>query len=145
MTAELTSIKSSYEQEGLTPEQIAIDRDLDVASVKAALCQCSAMFRKDCGQENEADTTLNFSDDELRRVNEKLISLALSAEDEGVQLRAAIYVRDDKKGRKEVVKAVANNTFNVLQFNEIQKAARAGASRITEQFMRGNNGKAIAV
>ena len=139
MTGEHKAIKISYEQEGLTPEQIAQDRALDVASVKAALCQCSAQFRKDCGQESEEDTTLNFSDDELRRVNEKIVSLALSAEDENVQLRAAMYVRDDKKGRKEVVKAVASNTFNVLQFNEIQQAARAGAKRITEQFRQGAN------
>ena len=130
----MVAIKASYEVEGLTPEQIAIDRDLDVTSVKAALCQCSSVFRKDCGQESEEDTTLNFSDDELRRVNEKIVALALSAEDENVQLRAAIYVRDDKKGRKEVVRAVANNTFNVLSFNEIQRSAREGAKRITEQF-----------
>jgi hypothetical protein len=142
LTAELQSIKLSYEQDGLTPEQIAIDRDLDPAAIKAALCQCSSQYRKDCGQESEEDTTLNFSDDELRRVNEKLVSLALSAEDENVQLRAAMYVRDDRKGRKEIVKAVANNTFNVLQFNEIQQAARAGAKRITEQF---RSNKAIPV
>jgi hypothetical protein len=141
MTAEQTAIKLAYEQENLTPEQIAEDRELDIVSVKAVLCQCSSMFRRDAGQESEEDTTLNFSDDELRRVNEKLVALALSAEDEGVQLRAAMYVRDDKKGRKEVIKAVANNTFNVLQFNEIQQAARAGARRITEQFQK----KAISV
>ena len=140
MTAELTSIKTSYEQDGLTPAEIAESRDLDVDSVKAALCQCSSIYRKDAGKESEEDTTLNFSDDELRRVNEKLVSLALSSEDENVALRACVYVRDDKKGRKEVVKAVANNTFNVLQFNEIQQAARAGAKRITEQF---KNNRAI--
>jgi len=140
MTGELISIKTAYEQDGLTPAEIAESRDLSIDSVKAALCQCSSIYRKDCGQESEEDTTLNFSDDELRRVNEKLVSLALSAEDESVQLRAAMYVRDDKKGRKEVVKAVANNTFNVLQFNEIQRSAREGAKRITEQF---RNSKAI--
>ena len=143
MTAEQIAIKLSYENENLSPEQIAEDRGLDVVSVKASLCQTSATFRKDAGQESEEDATLNFSDDELRRVNEKLVSLALNAEDENVQLRAAMYVRDDKKGRKEVIKAVANNTFNVLQFNEIQQAARAGAKRITEQFQK--NQQAIEV
>jgi hypothetical protein len=134
MSGELQAIKTSFEQEGLTPEQIAIDRDLDPAAVKAALCQCSSLYRREAGQEGVEDTTLNFSDDELRRVNEKLVSLALCAEDENVQLRAAMYVRDDKKGRKEVIKAIANNTFNVLNFNEIQRSAREGAKRITEQF-----------
>lgn len=135
MTAEQTAIKLAYEQEGLTPEEIALDRALDIAGVKAVLCQCSSVFRKDANMESVEDTTLNFSDDELRRVNEKLVSLALSAEDENVQLRAAMYIRDDKKGRKEVIKAVANNTFNVLQqFNQIQQNAREGARRITERF-----------
>ena len=135
MTGEQIAIKTSYEQDGLTPEQIAESRDLDVAGVKATLCQCSSVFRKDCGQEDEEDSTLNFTDDELRRINEKMITLALSAEDENVQLRACMYIRDDKKGRKEVVKAVAGNNFNVLQqFNLVQQSARAGAKRITEQF-----------
>ena|ERR1017187_9398971 len=142
MSGELISIKTAYEQDGLTPAEIAESRDLSVDSVKAALCQCSSTYRKDCGQESEEDHTLNFSDDELRRVNEKLVALALSAEDENVQLRAAMYVRDDRKGRKEVVRAVANNTFNVLQFNSMQQAAREGAKRLTAQF---NNSKSIQV
>ena len=134
MNGELVAIKSLYENEGLNPEQIAEIQNLDIAAVKAALCQSSATYRKDCGQESVEDTTLNFSDDELRRVNEVIVSLALGSEDDNIRLRAATYVRDDKKGRKEVVKAVANNTFNVLQFNSLQQAARNGARKLTEQF-----------
>lgn len=134
MTGELTSLKVAYENEGMSPEEIAEDRALDVLSVKAGLMQCSSVYRKACGQESEDDITLNFSNEDLKRVNETILSLALGSEDDNVRLRAAIYVRDDKKGRKEIVKAVQNNNFNILDFNSIQKSAREQANRIKQSF-----------
>ena len=41
MTSELTAIRTAYEQEGMTPEQIADCQELDIVAVKAEL---NAMF-----------------------------------------------------------------------------------------------------
>lgn len=115
----------------MTPAEIAEDQALDLAAVKAALMQCSAKYRKDCGLELETEDDLNFTNDELRRVNQVIFETAVSAElsdgsiDWKTRLAAATYIRDDKKGRKEAVKHMAgNNTFNILNFNEQLAQAR---------------------
>jgi len=131
MSAEISGIISAY-TEGLTPEQIAEDRDLDIVAVKACLMQNSAQYRKDCGKEDEAEDNLNFSNEELRRANEVIFGLAIAAESEELRFKAATYVRDDKKGRKEVVKAVAGQQFNIMMINEKMAQVRDAANRMKQ-------------
>ena len=45
-----------------------------------------------------------------------------------MKFKAATYIRDDKKGRKEVVKLMQGNTFNILQFNEAMGKVREMAN-----------------
>lgn len=147
MTAELTTLKVAYEEEGMSPEEIASDRGLDVAAVKAGLMQVSAKYRKDCGKEEETKDDLNFSDDHLRRVNEVIYDLALSSEDEHLRFKAATYIRDDKKGRKEVAKSMGGNNFNILMLNEQLAKVREVGDRIKKQLLPapGNQGEPINV
>jgi hypothetical protein len=135
-------VKAAYEQGNKTPKFIADDLGFTEESIKAKLMQISPVYRKACGAENIEKDELNFSDEQLRNVNETIYGLALSAEDEHLRFKAATYVRDDKKGRKEIVRAVANNTFNLIQFNEALEAARNGANRMKELI---NGNKAIEV
>ena len=81
----------------MTPEQIAEDLSFDLVAVKAKLMQVSAKYRKDCGQESPDDDKLNFSDDELRKVNEECLNLALNSESEKVRADMCKYIRNDKK------------------------------------------------
>lgn len=129
MSNELEQIRSSYEVLGMTPEEIAEDRSLDIAAVKAGLMQSSAKYRKSCNVESEDEDGLNFSDNDLRYVNKVIKEIALASEDDNLRLKAAIYIRDDKKGRKEVKQAVNNMQFNILQFNqEMQKVRNVSDS-----------------
>lgn len=118
MIAEMSAIKTAYEVEGMSPEEIAQDRGFDVAAVKAGLMQYSSKYQKACGKEEEAEEELNFSNEQLQRVNDVIFELAMGAEDPHLRFKAATYVRDDKKGRKEVIKNVAGNNFNVLMINQ---------------------------
>lgn len=143
MTSAAIQIKTAFEQEGMTPEQIAEDQSLDVGAVKSVLIQSSSIYRKACGMENgEVDDGLNFNDDELKIANKIIIETAMSAEyadgtpDFKTRLDAAKYIRDDKKGRKEVVRAVNNgNTFNILQLNEQFREAREAAESVKRKFI----------
>ena len=137
MTSELEQLKIAYETLRMSPEEISVDRELEVGAVKAGLMQCSSLYRRDCGAEAIESDILNFTDQDLADVNKVLKDLAMYAEDQHVRFKAATYIRDDKKGRKEVVKAIGNNTFNILQFNESMKAVRDGASRIKNQITNG--------
>lgn len=108
----------------MTPEEIAADQEMEVAAVKACLMSCSSLYRRACGSEEPEEDRLNFSDEQLEAVNRVLYELAIGAEDDSIRLKAATYIRDDKKGRKEVVKQIGGATFNILSFNEQMQKIR---------------------
>ena len=135
--ANIEQIKTAYEVLNLSPQQIAEDQDLDIVAVKSALIQASSKYRKDCGHEpEEVDDGLNFTNEDLRHVNAEILQLALGAESEELRGKMCMYVRDDKKGRKEVIKAVQNNTtFNLLNFNEQLREARSAANSLKQKLI----------
>ena len=142
MSAINQQIKVSYELNAMSPEDIAEDQELDLTAVKAVLMQCSSKYRKDCGAENDEEEDLNFTKDELRQVNKVIFETALCAEhqdgtpDYKTRLVAATYIRDDKKGRKDVVRGVRDgNTFNILQLNEQLHKVRQLTSGIKRRFI----------
>jgi len=129
----------------MTPEQIAADRELDVTAVKAALMQVSSVYRRACNAAPLEDETLNFSDDQHRRAVETIAELAIAAEDEHLRAKMATYIRDDKKGRKEVIKAVQGQQFNILMFNEQIAKVRDAAEKAKERIMGNGQQKMIEV
>jgi hypothetical protein len=140
-----TQLKKAFEEEHMTPEQIAEDQGLDLTAVKAKLMQISFLYRKSCMKEGEERSDLNFTDDQLAQVTQQMLHIALNAEtpdgtpDYRCMLDACKYVRDDKKGRKEVVKAVQNQTFNLLSFNQAIQQAREGAQKIKQMVGQAPN------
>ena len=135
MSAELNTIKTAYEQENMTPEEIAEDRGLDLAAVKAGLMQVSVSYRKACGKEEPEEDSLNFSRDEQQRVKDALLDIGLGAEDDHLRFKALVYIRDDAKGRKDVVKNIGGQNFNILMINEKMKQVREVADKIKGQRM----------
>lgn len=138
MSGEAETVKYAYEVLKLTPELIAQDRGLEVAAVKAQLMAVSSTYRKDCGQEPEEADELNFSDQDLKDVNQIILDTAKFSEDPHLRFKAATYIRDDKKGRKEVVKQMAGQQFNLLVINEqLVKAREAKRQMLEAMGMQG--------
>jgi len=109
----------------MTPEEIAEDQNLDITAIKAALIQGSSKYRKACRMEDDSNEGLDFSSDQLRVVNRELFDLAMSCEDPNLRGKLLMYIRDDKKGRREVRQVLSNNnTFNILQFNQSLRQAK---------------------
>lgn len=138
MSACIKQVLVSYD-DGMTPDEIAEDQDLDVTAIKAILMQSSSKYRQNCKIEQKLDpekADLNFNEDQLRRMNQVIYDVALSAQlpdgtpDYRTQLKAAQYIRDDVKGRLTPVRNINNNgpTFNLLQFNQQLEQARLGAT-----------------
>jgi hypothetical protein len=129
-------IKAAFEENSMSPELIAEDLGFDIVAVKSCLMANSSKYRRACGQEEENESELNFSNRELAEVNQVIMDTARGATlpsgdvDWGNRLKAAMYVRDDKKGRKEVVKAVQNTQNNVMIINEMLQSAREGANKL---------------
>lgn len=142
MLGAIKQIVVSYEQQGMTPDEIADDQGLECASVKAALAQHSPMYRKDVDQLKDGDEEgLDFTKEQLRQVNQVIFETAISATlpdnsvDHRTRLKAAEYIRDDIKGRLTPVRAI-NKTQNVnlFQFNEAIQSARVGAAEAKRQI-----------
>lgn len=118
-----TQIVTAFESLGLQPEEIAGEFGYELLAVKSILMQCSSLYRKACGKEPEDESALNFSNDELKMANDVIVTTAQYAEDQNLKLKAAIYIRNDKKGRLEVVKEMPSIKVSVVQFNmDLKKA-----------------------
>lgn len=137
MSACVNQVLASY-NDGMSPDEIAEDQDLEVTAIKAILMQSSSKYRADCKMEtrlNPEKPELNFDEEQLRRANQVIYDVMLSAQlpdhtpDYRTQLKAAQYIRDDVKGRLTPVKNINNGpTFNLLQFNQQLEQARLGAT-----------------
>jgi hypothetical protein len=137
-----TQIKKAYEEYHMLPSQISEDFGFEETAVKAKLMQISPVYRKDCGKEPLGeDPSLNFSDDDLKDANKVIADVMLCATlpdgsvDYRTRLKAAEYVRDDKKGRKEQVRAIQNGPqVNIFSINDAIQQARLAASMATKQL-----------
>ena len=107
-------ILNAYEQ-GKSPDFIAEDLGFPVHAVKAKLMSISSSYRKACGAESPEEDELNFSRDEQLSIKRELFNLAMSTEDEHLKGKLLLNLRDDGKGRKDVVKKMGDNNFNILQ------------------------------
>lgn len=124
MSNEMEQIRSCFEQ-GMSPEQIAEDRELTVTAIKTALASCCPSYKKACAVEPESQSTYNFSPEQQEIAQRVIAETMVGAEDEGLRFKAACYVRDDGKGRKDVVKQIGGFQFNVLQIDARMRKAMA--------------------
>jgi hypothetical protein len=150
MLLETEQIKLSYESLGMSVLDIAENRHLEPEAVKIALASCSSKFRKDCGLEDsvpnqEKESEKNFTDEQLERANETILNLAIGAENETVKLKAAIYIRDDKRGRLDAIKQLAGMPINVLQINNIIQQSMEKANALIYRPRKEEEKAAISV
>lgn len=142
MSLELDAIRTAYETLHLTPELIAEARGMDVLSVQTALAACSPLYRRvnklngNTPLEGAEGEDLDFTNEDLREANAIILTTAKEAEhpdgtpDYRTRFAAAVYIRDDKKGRKLPPKQVTGgNTFNIFEFNAALKEAREAKQR----------------
>lgn len=142
-----SQIKAAFENNGMSPEEIAQEFDFDVVAVKAKLMQVSSVYRKACNQEpDEVEDGLNFTNDQLRRINEQIYANAIGATlpdgspDFKTMQRACEYIRDDKKGRRDAAKHFRDNPFNLIQFNQVIQQSRVMAEEAKKQIRFDSNG-----
>ena len=125
-------ILAAYEQ-GLSPQQIADDLEFPLYAVKAKLMSISSTYRKACGAEPETEDELNLTREEQLQIKRRLFDTLMTTEDEHVIVKLGTYLRDDGKGRKDVVKKMGDQNFNILQLvNSSLSQARDGAKQLRE-------------
>ncbi|SRR6266404_870275 len=124
MTAGNKQIVTAYEDLGMSIDEIAHTQELEPLSVKAVLMQFSSLFRQDLKKDE-----VEFTDEEHQTAKDVIVNTARYSEDERVRLKAAMYIRDDKKGRLDVLKQFSGLNINVFEFNETMRKAIAAKNR----------------
>src|ERR1017187_683225 len=140
MTTELSALRKAYEDEGMSPEEISKDRELDVMAVKSGLMQCSSKYRKDCGKEDENIDVLKYTIEEQQRAKKMILNLALGAEDEHLRAKMSCRVVDEGKGRLDVMKDMRSGGMNLFFINEQMRKVREVGS-VIKQGLLGNSNK----
>jgi hypothetical protein len=127
MTAEMSIIVKQYDDYNMSIEDIVAEHDgeLEVESVKSVLAQYSKKYRDACLEEGNRE---DFSKDEALLAKEAIVRVMQSSDDDQLVLRAAKYIRDDKKGRLDVDKLRGLN-INVFAFNEQLKKVKQARER----------------
>lgn len=119
-------IKTSFEDLGLTPEQIADETGYDILAIKTILIQCSSQYRKLIKRE----PAKGYTPDQAEEMQHILLNIA-RYEDEDLNLKAkvAIYLHEEFKGRNDTVKIVQNFNMTANIFNEQMKKANEARER----------------
>ena len=122
MTSANEQVITAFEVNGMSPEEIALDLDLDLLAVKAILHQNSSDFRKAA----KDDDTLQFKTSEAEEMKAIILNIARYEEDDQhLKFKAAKFVLEDKKGRLDVGKELGHNTFNFQINNFKEQMAKA--------------------
>lgn len=138
MSLALTQLVASYEQAGMTPEQIAATDGLELAAVKAVLFAKSAAYRAAVGRPGPLNavadkSALDLTEDDEELANRVFRQLAESAENEAVRLKAASRIKDERRKRLDPRASFGNiiNNTTILTLNDhFAKAAQALASKV---------------
>lgn len=131
MTAANEQIVALFEDNGISPEQIAGQFGYEVSAVKAILFQNSKLFRKEA-KTNDAH---KFSDQEAEEMRQIILGIARYSEDDTLRLKAATYVRDDHLGRKEIQSAqpgMQNLQLHITQIATTVEKALAAQARVVK-------------
>lgn len=129
LTALNQSIVTAYETCGATLEEIATTfPDIELLAIKATLLQFSPKYRDDvkkAAKSESPDSAHEFTDTDAVEALSVMRRLMHEAEDQNLQYRCAKYIRDDKKGRLDVMNGLRSLNVNVAIFNQRLKEAKA--------------------
>lgn len=130
------SIVTMYETLGMSIEEIHQEDGWDLVSIKACLMQNSPVYRERVKCKMEDGFNEQDNRDSLQVVRE-----AMHGEDEHVRLRAAIFLREDYKGRRDVkasdlsrMGGITINQFNTYlqQANEARERAKSINNKVVD-------------
>lgn len=125
MTALVANIVKDYESVGLSLEEIASEHNISIVEIKTLLLNYSSKYRADMKESK----SLDFTDEQLELANRAIVETLQTTEDEHLKLRAAIFIREDKKGRRDVLKGLADLQLNVAEFNLNMRKVLASRER----------------
>lgn len=117
-SAQIIQMVAAYENGQLPIDLIADEFETDELTVKAALLNHSLKYRGEVKADIKKGIEPDFTDTDLEMANNVIRQTVLETDDENLKFRAAKYIRDDKKGRKDILSGLGALHINVFEFNE---------------------------
>lgn len=114
---------------GASVEDIAVGMEISLEEVKTVLLHTSPKFRS---QSLPSQTEIPLEDEMLQIC----ANIARHSDNDLIRLSAAKYVRDDKKGRRDLIPPDAG--MNVMALSELQ-AGLVMAQKRRAEFLKGRN------
>lgn len=145
MTGSTQQIVTAYEDNNMSVEQIieAFDNEFDAVAIHAVLSQFSGKYRNDNASKSKSDEvkTPGFTEDDEELALRTIRSLAEYAEDENLRGRMAMFMREDRRGRRDAVsklgQGAGGNIYLLQQFiakgNEALKLAESKVIDVSVQ------------
>jgi hypothetical protein len=131
MLAQDRQIVAQFESAGMTPEEIARVEELDVRAVKSLLFAKSGKYRELIGEQKAPN---EFTEDDNALALKVIKRIAEYSEDDNTALKAAQFIRNDKKGRLDNRAGFKGLNININVLNEhFAKAAEAIMSSVKPQ------------
>lgn len=126
MQAATQQLIIGYERLGLSLEQLANEHSISLTEVKMMLTQYSSKYRSDCKSiDKKGAENLDFTDDDLEISNGVFREIINSSTDDmHLKLKAAKYIREDKKGRLDVNKQLQKIGVDLSTFNKHMQQMR---------------------
>lgn len=132
-----------FEQNGMSPEDIAEALGYDVLAVKTSLASYSVVYRRmmsertpinqteRAGAQTPTTTVEDISDAEFDMIKQGLMSIAMDSSPENTPTRARTlkFLFQEKKGRNSVGKGMQNINVNILTINNGIAQAREAIKR----------------
>ena len=120
----------------MTPEQIAETEQMNLVAIKSVLYQCSGMYREQL-KENK---TLDFTDEQLDEANVIIANVMRYSDDDNLRFRAAKFLRDDKKGRRDKMNGFKQLNINITQINQHLDQVHKQMTLAREHSVQSGNG-----
>lgn len=132
MTNGNAQIVEAYETLQLSPGEIAEQFDYEESAVIAVLAQYSSVYRKAVGSQKE----IGFNDEQEQAVCDVISNIARGYTDADIptQLRAAMFLRNDRRGRLDTMKQMNSLNINMVNFNVDLKKALAAIQKSKEKI-----------
>lgn len=124
MDSTAAQIVKAYEA-SVPIDEIANEQRLSEVEIKVVLLNYSSLYRHDM----KKDRQLDFTDDDQEFTTQAIREIARTTDNEELKFRALKYMRDDKKGRLDILKGLQGLHINVFEFNAGIRKVQASRER----------------
>lgn len=135
-------IVTMYDELGFSVEEIVAETGYEPGAVKVILADRSTKYNlvargSATDDHRKGARPGETTDADLAEMTDVIRSIARNGENDGIRLKAATYLRDDRLGRLDVRKEQDKGSLNinVLMLNQGLKKLRAMKSAMTQQLI----------